>query len=100
MASQEIVDGGLELWAPLADRPSDVAAGTHSNPIMYRDVGEDLLPEVCLVLVDDNERYQPSVYHLDQILVLQRLRRFFDAHDRPVLRGKALVERHQAFVIA
>ena len=65
VARHEIVDRGLELRAALADRPGDVAAGAHGDAVMHRDLGEDLLPEVCHVLVHDDERDQPGVHHLD-----------------------------------
>jgi hypothetical protein len=100
VAGQEIVDRRLELRAALAYRPGDVTTAAHRDVVVHRDLGEDLLPEVGLVLVHDDQWDQPGVHHLDEILVLQFFRRWLDDHAGFLLCGQALVERHQALVIA
>ena len=54
MAAKEVVDRRLQLRAILADGPGDVGAGPDCDLVMHRHLGEDLLPEVGLVLVHDD----------------------------------------------
>jgi hypothetical protein len=52
------------------------------------------------VLVDDDDRDEARVEHLEQVLVLQRLGRFPERDRGLLLRGEPLVERDEALVVA
>ena len=56
-----------------ANRPRVLAAGANRDVVVHGELREDLLPEVRQVFVNDGERNQAGVEHLEQILVLQRL---------------------------
>ena len=100
MARREIVQPRLELRTVFANRPRDLAAGANRDVVVHGELRKDLLPEVRQVLVDDDERNEAGVEHLDQILVLQRLGGFLEYHRWFLFGRKLLVECNEALVIA
>src|SRR5436189_271369 len=63
------------LRAALADHPGDVAAGPNRGPGVRDELGEDLLPEIGDVVLDDGRLDEAGVHHLEDVLVLEILGR-------------------------
>ena len=69
-SSSSALSCGLPLRTAHAISPP-VRTATSPCTVMLR---EDLLPEIRLVLVDDDERNDAGVEHLEQVFVLKRPR--------------------------
>ena len=54
------------------------AADRSGNPRVHGEVGEDLLPEVRQVIVDDGRRNEPGVDHFEQVVVFEAFGRGLD----------------------
>jgi len=64
------------------------------------DLGKDLLPEVGSVIIHDEDGNEPGVEHLDEIFVLERIRRLLEPDGQLLFSGKALIQLEEVLVIA
>jgi len=59
----------LELWTVLADHPRDLSASANLHVRVRGEAGEDLLPEIGEVVLDDRDLHEASVTpELDSVL--------------------------------
>src|SRR5262249_43573324 len=87
----KLVESGFEQRTVLPNGPRDLAATAHRHARMQPDLREDLLPEVCLVVVHHDDLHKPCIQHLEQVFVFQFLRRSFEDDLRFALLLKLLV---------
>ena len=99
-AGDEDVQLFLELRAVLADHPAELSAGADCHSGVGGKLGEDLLPEVGEVVLDDGHLDEAGVHHLEDVLVLEILRRQPDFHRRLLRLRELGVERLDALVVA
>src|SRR4029079_7144208 len=100
VAVYEFIQRRFELRAAFAYRRPDVAAASNRDVRMYGEPRKNLFPEIGLVLVNDDERDETGVEHLEQILVFQCLGGLLDFHWRLLCRHELLVEGDDALVVA
>ena len=100
VVAHERIQRRRQLRAVLAHGDGEVAARAHGHVFVNAQIRKDLLPEVRQIVVNDDGRNQPRVHHLDQVVVLEVLRRGAN-HDRRLPLGlEPVVEREQALMVA
>ena len=100
VALREIIQPRLELRTVLTNRPRDLATSANRDVVVHDDLRKDLLPELRDGVVDDDERNQTGIEHLDQVLIFQCLGSLLE-HNEWLLRCRQLlVECNEALVIA
>ena len=96
----EVVQLGRELRAVLAQGPADQAAFAHHRAFVELHLRQHRRPHLRLPVVDDDVVEQPDVEHLHHVLVFQLVGHGHQLDRRLAVLGQALVQRHQAVVVA
>ena len=83
----------------LAKRDGQAAAGPHGDVLVHLDVGEHLAPERRQVVVDDGDRRQTGVDHLEHVVVFEHVRGLVDDHRGLAARLQLRVQRDEALLV-
>lgn len=89
-----------KLWAVLSQGPGHSLATAHCDRRVEGETGEDRLPESRVERIADDDRDEPGVDHLQQILVLQILRDRDQLHRRFAHLDQSLAQRFEMFPVA
>ena len=96
---QPLVDLLTQLGIVLAERDGQHAAGAHRNVAVHVEIGEHLLPEAGQIVVDDGDRRETGIDHLEHVIVLENIGGLVNHHGRLAARGELLVQPDEAVVI-
>ena len=99
MLPQPLVDLLTQSGIVLAERNGQHSVGAHRDVAVHVEIGEHLLPEVGQIVVDDGDRRETGIDHLEHVIVLEDVGGLVNHHGRPAARDELLVQPGEALVI-